>query len=153
MPAEIYAPFFDATCNVFSLMLDLSDVTARPADGFPQADSLGISVGVTGDLTGEVIYRFPRDTSLHMVSILSGMELEEVDGFVASVLSEMAHIISSNVLSMLSARDVRCDLLPPVLTDGGDAAPCALSTECCLSTSAGPVCLDIRLHPTVGGSL
>lgn len=152
MTTDLYAPFLDATRNVFALMLDLSDIEDRPSGGEHFAeDALSISIGVIGDLTGEVLYHFPKETSLNMVTIMSGMELDAVDEFVTSAISEIANIISGNVLTLLADSSLKCDILPPALAPAQDDGVYELKTSCCLSTSAGDLCLDIRLnsaHPS-----
>jgi chemotaxis protein CheX len=151
MPTDLYTPFLDATRNVFQLMLDLSDIEDRPSDTLPDEDALSISIGVIGDLTGEVIYHFPKETSLNMVTIMSGMELDAVDEFVTSAISEIANIISGNVLTLLSGSDLKCDILPPAPASARISGAYELKTACCLTTTAGDLCLDIRLnsaHPS-----
>lgn len=147
MTMNLYAPFLDATRNVFELMLDLSDVESHPSDGVAPDEALSISIGVIGDLVGEVVYHFPRETSLNMVGIMSGMELDAVDEFVTSAISEIANIISGNVLTLLSGSDLKCDILPPVPALACDEGTYRLRTACCLTTAAGDLCLDIRLNP------
>ncbi|MDQ7094643.1 chemotaxis protein CheX [Desulfosporosinus sp. PR] len=147
MNANLYAPFLEATRNVFKLMLDLSDISDQPAETFACDDELDISIGVVGDLKGEVVYRFPRATSLSMVNIMSGMEMESVDDFVTSAIAEIANIISGNVLMMLAGNNLNCDILPPVLLKPDDSKDYDLRTACCLVTSVGNVCLDLRLNP------
>ena len=146
MVDTLYKPFLEATRNVFQLMLDLPNVTASTAEAFQCDDEVDVSIGVTGDLVGEVIYRFPNDTSLNMVKIMSGMEIESIDDFVTSAISEIANIISGNVLTMLAGEKMNCDILPPVLKKPDDSKQYAIRTACCISTSAGNVCLDIRFN-------
>lgn len=144
---NLYQPFVDATRSVFQLMLDLQDVTEAPAEGFAQAGLTDVTIGVTGDLQGEVAYRFPSETSLNMVNIMCGMEIDSVDEFVTSAISEIANIISGNVLTMLAESDLNCDILPPVLRKPDEDGAYSLRTDCRISTSAGDVCLEIRLNP------
>ena len=147
MTTNLYTPFLDATRNVFQLMLDLSDVEDHPTgNDFSAEDGLSISIGVIGDLVGKVIYRFPKETSLNMVTIMSGMEMDTVDDFVTSAISEIANIISGNVLTLLSGSDLKCDILPPIPASAQDDRVYELRTACCLTTSAGNLCLDIRLN-------
>lgn len=146
MNDNLYSPFLEATRNVFQLMLDLSDISDRPVESFLSDNELDISIGVIGELIGEVIYRFPHKTSLGMVNIMSGMEMDSVDDFVTSAISEIANIISGNVLTML-AENLNCDILPPVLGKPDDSKEYTLRTACCISTSVGDVYLDIRLNP------
>lgn len=146
MENNSYNPFLAATRKVFQLMLDLSDVNERTADGFSSVNGLDISIGVIGDLQGEIIYCFPRDTSLHIVRIMSGMEVDEVDDFVASAISEVANIISGNVLTALAAKDIKCDILPPKPLQGAASAARQLQAGYCITTPVGDVQLDIRLR-------
>lgn len=128
-------------------MLDLSDIEDSPqGDDFSPQDALSISIGVIGDLKGEVIYHFPKETSLNMVTIMSGMEMDEIDDFVTSAISEIANIISGNVLTLLAGSDLTCDILPPSPAPTQDDGVYALRTAFCLTTSAGDLCLDIRLN-------
>jgi chemotaxis protein CheX len=146
MTDHLFTPFLEATRNVFQLMLDLSDVSDSPVETFECDDEVDVSIGVTGDLVGEVIYRFSRETSLNMVKIMSGMEIESIDDFVTSAISEIANIISGNVLTMLAKDNVKCDLLPPVLQKPDNSKEYSIHSACCISTSVGNVCLDIRLN-------
>jgi chemotaxis protein CheX len=84
-----------------------------------------------------------------MVNIMVGMDLDSVDDFVTSAISEIANIISGNVLTLLSGNDIRCDILPPVLSKPYENKNYTLRTSSCITTSAGEVCLDIRLNPAV----
>ncbi|MGI6685978.1 MAG: chemotaxis protein CheX [Bacillota bacterium] len=147
MTAKLYDSFLEATRNVFHLMLDLSDISDRPAETFKPEDELDISVEIVGDLVGKVIYRFPGTTSLNIVKIMSGMEIETVDDFVISAMSEISNIISGNVLTMLAADNLKCDIGTPQLHKSDDGKMYLTRTTCCISTSAGDVGLDIRLNP------
>ena len=146
MRDNVHSLFLEATRNVFQLMLDLSDISDRSAENFPSDEGLGISIGIEGDLTGEVIYRFPNDTSLSMVNIMSGMEVDSVDDFAVSAISEIANIISGNVLTMLAENDLKCDIQPPVPSKPDENGGYELQTIKCISTTVGDVCLEIRLN-------
>ncbi len=146
MKDELNKVFFDATQNVFNLMLNISDISDRPAEDFKCDDEVDIAIGIIGDLQGEVIYRFPVPTSLNMVNVMSGMQFDAVDTFVTSAVSEIANIISGNVLSALSENDMGCDILPPVQRKHDDDKEYELKTSCCISTEIGEICLEIRLN-------
>lgn len=124
MSNPLYAPFFNATRDVFKLMLDLSNISDKPlpdTDISAQDSKINIEIGIIGDLQGKVIYHFPKQTSLEMVKIMSGMEFSEIDDFVTSALGEIANIISGNVMSTLSVQKISCDILSPhIFNDTGD---------------------------------
>ncbi|NLO90353.1 MAG: chemotaxis protein CheX [Clostridia bacterium] len=146
MKDKLYRTFVDATRNVFNLMLNISDISDHPAENLKCDDGIDIAVGIVGDLQGEVVYRFPVSTSLNMVNIMSGMQFEEVDAFVTSAISEIANIISGNVLTALSDNNMKCDILPPVQGNPDDNKEYEMKTSCCLSTSIGEIGLEIRLN-------
>lgn len=142
---KLYKAFVDATFNVFNLMLNISEVSNHPIDEFSCDNEVDIVVGIVGELQGEVIYQFPVTTSLNMVNIMSGMEFDEVDIFVASAISEIANIISGNVITALSDNELRYDILPPVLGTSDDEKEYEIRESGCISTPIGEICLDIRL--------
>lgn len=146
MVDKLYRPFVDATRNVFNLMLNISEISDHPTEDFKYDDGVDIAIGITGDLHGEVIYRFPVSTSLNMVHIMSGMQFEEMDAFVTSAISEIANIISGNVLTALSGNDMQCEILPPVQGKPDDDKEYAMKTSCVISTAIGEIGLEIRLN-------
>jgi len=46
---------------------------------------------------------------------------------------------------MLAGEDLTCDILPPVLRKPDESGEYTFHTACCVTTSIGDVCLDIRL--------
>ncbi len=150
MADQLYQLFYNATRDVFSLMLDLENITAITDDRQVATSSdgkLNIAIGVTGDLQGEIIYHFPKDTTLEMVKIMSGMDFAEIDDFVTSAIGEITNIISGKALIALSEQQVTCDILPPKF--GVDAPVCSdgisFITSTRISTDIGAIDLDIRL--------
>lgn len=150
MVNKLYREFVDATQKVFNLMLNISDISEHPSEVFKCDDEVDICIGIVGDYHGKVIYRFPVSTSLHMVNIMSGMEFQTVDSFVTSAISEIANIISGNVLTALSDRDMQCNILPPVLyksdNNHEENLEYELQTSLCINATIGEICLDISLN-------
>lgn len=145
MEDKLYKTFVNATHNVFHLMFNISEISHHPTEDFISDDEIKISIGVVGDLQGLVIYRFPVSTSLNMVSIMSGMQFDGMDAFVSSAISEIANIISGNVLTALSDNNLICDILPPVQYKPDDKKY-EMETSCCICTSIGEICLEVKLN-------
>lgn len=151
MQLDIFAPFSNATCQTLKRLLDIDALAeaAQKAGERPDDPSrTDVRIGITGDLTGEVLYSFPPETTLEIVKMLSGMELTEIDEFVTSALGEIANIISGNAVTDLSTRDITCDILPPEI--GGnkgtvvlDETGYAFSTK--VNTSVGEVIVLLKL--------
>lgn len=147
----IFIPFSKATSDAFKMMLDLDAQTGAPETRPAAAnagDNLNIVIDVIGDLNGEVLYSFPKQTAIEMVKIMcGGMEIAEVDDFVTSAMGEIANIISGNAMTGLSEQNVACDIQPPRVTVGGcpltDLYPVLCSS---VQTGVGNLELNIQLH-------
>lgn len=146
MVDTLYKAFVDATYNVFNMMFNISDLSEHPIDEFTCDREVDIIVGVVGELQGEVIYRFPVITSLMMVNIMSGMEFDDVDIFVTSAISEIANIISGNVITAISDHEQKYDILPPVQGTPNDDKKYEIAASHCIHSSIGEICIDIRLN-------
>lgn len=120
MSVELMNPFYRATREVFSLMLDLEVQRGMELLHQDHAENTKayVSIGITGDLEGNIMYAFPESMTLTMVKIMSGMEMDTLDDFVASALSEIVNIISGNAVTDFSLNDYSCDILPPVIEVG-----------------------------------
>ena len=94
-------------------------VPHRPGGVSSSGDKINIMVGFTGDYSGETYYIFPRNTALEIVKSMSGMEIDEIDEFVTSALSEISNIISGNAMTGLSELAIACDIQPPQLVESG----------------------------------
>lgn len=141
-------PFFDATKEVFKSMLDL-DITRIQGDKEAgREEAVRVTVGLTGDLSGTVVFRFPKSTTLNIVRTMSGMEAEQLDEFATSMLSEMANIISGNAVTALSEMNYRCDILPPQITIGSEDLRSG-KMDMLLDSPAGNLQEHVALEPAI----
>lgn len=120
MKAEHINSFYAATQDVFKTLFDLKvnrgDI--KVVEGLVTSKNANVSLGVTGDLKGSVLFSFTNDMALEMVKIMSGMEMEKIDKFVSSALGEVANIIGGNSLTNLSKNDYTCNIAPPQVIIG-----------------------------------
>ncbi|NLM68696.1 MAG: chemotaxis protein CheX [Firmicutes bacterium] len=113
-------PFVRAARDVFKLMMDLETHRGElwACDELIPSKEASVVIGVTGDLLGSILYSFPKEMTLKMVEIMSGMALEELDSFVASALGEVANIISGNAMTHLNTNNYNCNIVPPQIIIG-----------------------------------
>lgn len=115
MKAEYINSFYNATRDVLKLMvnwdIERGEVSAK--DGLIGDYDANIVLGITGDLTGYAVFKFPNDLVFSMVSSMSGMRVDEFNGFVKSALGEVANIISGGAMTELTSCGYTCDILPP----------------------------------------
>lgn len=148
----LYDPLFQATREVFRLMLELDDVSESELTGKKARnaeENVTVEIGLVGDMQGRIVYRFSKQTALRAVEILSGMDIAEVDDFVTSAICEIANIISGKTVSFLSERKIACDILPPRILSGEEAdspADAAFQSGFGLNTAIGNVELDMQLQ-------
>ena len=148
MNNSFYDCFYSATGDVFKLLLDL-EVTRDSASDENFEDGIQVQIGVIGDLTGTITYRFPKSTTLEIVRIMSGMDFDELDAFVTSALSEVANIISGNAMTILSQQKLTCDIQTPKALLGQEAACDPKAVRTLLQTAVGPLELDVALEAAV----
>ncbi|MBA9088330.1 chemotaxis protein CheX [Fontibacillus solani] len=144
-------PFFKATQEVFRLMLDL-DIQETPPEQLSELKNkaVNVSIGIVGDLEGKIDYCFPESMTLEIVRILSGMEMNELDDFVASAISEVVNIISGNAMTGLFEHQVQCDIQPPSIEIADTCSGRNQSDKMLtLETSIGQLLVDIQLEKKV----
>lgn len=139
-------PFWDATISVFKSMLDV-DINTLPEGGkLKQEENVRVEIALVGDLSGTVVYNFPKSTTLNIVKTLSGMESKRLDDFATSMLGEMANIISGNAVTSLSEANCKCDIRPPQITINSTAqGKDHNSMDILLHSQVGEICEQIRL--------
>lgn len=154
MSDTMFDPFSKAASEVFKLLLDLDVSMDTPqlvqAINTQKGDDVNILIGVVGDMKGEVAYRFPKETAMEMVKMMSGMEVNEVDEFVTSAMGEVANIISGNALMSLSANEICCDILPPQIVIGDNDSPAVQDQpvlSSCGHTDIGTIGMDLAIKP------
>ncbi|HPP88321.1 MAG TPA: chemotaxis protein CheX, partial [bacterium] len=112
--------------------------------------TLGIApiIGVTGDVTGRVIYDMSKQTALKIVSIMNGEEITEFNDLAQSTIAELSNIITGNTISSLSAKGYRVDITPPTLFMGDNLTVSkseALTLVVPLITEAGEIFINVAL--------
>lgn len=152
MKVEYINPFYQATGDVFRVMLNLEAKRGnlRAVEEMIPVSEANVVIGVTGDLRGSLLYSFPKAMALDMVQIMAGLRMEKLDAFVTSALSEVANIISGNALTLLSQNNLVCDIAPPQVIVGSEQGSFAMTTEKAvvlpLVTSIGTLEISVSLR-------
>lgn len=87
-----------------------------------QSAAVVVMIGIRGDLTGTILFRFPTDLACRIVSNLTNDErsIDEVDGTVKDALGELANVIAGNATGNLSRLGIHSVPTPPVIVMGAD---------------------------------
>jgi len=112
---EFLQPFFLAADNVFENMFNLKIKCGllQYHERYVSTREANINIGVTGDLSGSVIYSFSKKLAFSVTSLIAGMEFTELNEFVGSAVGEIANIISGNAMTNLTEQNYRCNIVPP----------------------------------------
>ncbi len=115
MKIEYINPFIKAINDVFKMMLGLNieKKDLKIQEEIICKNDTKVVLGITGDLQGDIIFRFPKNMALEMVKNMSGLEVDEINRFVSSALGEVVNIVSGNAVTILSQEGYSCDIVPP----------------------------------------
>jgi chemotaxis protein CheX len=80
--------------------------------------SLLIMLGVTGEMTGQVILSFENSIALDVASKMCMMQLPTLDELAESAISELCNMILGNTATVFSTKGIGIDITPPTMCKG-----------------------------------
>ncbi|MCL6589684.1 MAG: chemotaxis protein CheX [Firmicutes bacterium] len=121
MKVEIINPFAAAAFTVIEksgntqVTRGTLSLGSSPVNG----DMVNVVIGVTGDVSGQVIYCMSNETALSISSLmLAGFPVMDFDEMAKSAISELGNIITGNATLGLSKNGYACHITPPSLIVG-----------------------------------
>ncbi|MDR3706834.1 MAG: chemotaxis protein CheX [Capsulimonadaceae bacterium] len=127
MKVEYVNPFVSSGHNILEMVLQQTpskgQLTALPSTF--TSEQLNVTLGVTGDIMGTVIYGMSMVTADKIASTMIGQPIKTFDELAASAIAELCNMISGNAMTLLSEAAFVCDIAPPTLIRG---ANCKIST-------------------------
>jgi chemotaxis protein CheX len=120
MKVEFINPFVSASFSVLTAVLGSEPtkgkISLRPAH-LPSGEC-SIITGVTGMVSGQVVYGMSMETAYRLASAMIGMPVTEFDQLAASAISELGNMITGNSMSLLAQAGYICDITPPTIIRG-----------------------------------
>lgn len=143
-PARFLDCFAQSAGEVLRKMAGAQLLSTRRVNRLEElpAGDIAVRLEFVGDAPMTAQFVFPKALAFQLLQNMTFQEVMAVDELVCSAVAEIVNIASGNVATMLQARDLSCDIKPPVLTLGGlqgGAAP-----GICVHTDAGE--LGIALY-------
>lgn len=120
MKVEHIQPFLTSANTVLSMTCQTTFKAGKPyvkSNEFND-DSIVICVGVTGQLSGQVLLTFSINTALSVASKMCMMEMTELNDISMSALSELGNMILGNAATVFSTQGILIDITPPTLVRG-----------------------------------
>ncbi len=120
MRTEFITPFLQAATEV--LESELGTATRRGSIGLEKSvntsSDITAVVGVTGDVTGMVLYVMTETTGRNMVAKMMQQDFPEFDDLAQSGIAEMGNCITGRAAVLLAEAGFTSDLTPPMLILG-----------------------------------
>ncbi|MNV52847.1 CheY-P phosphatase CheX [compost metagenome] len=116
MKAEVINPFLESARVVIEQVIQVSPSTGNL--GIKEIELIDnhiwIKVGMTGQLSGDIVFGIAEQVALRMVSaMMGGYPIAEMDEMGQSAISELGNMISGNASTILSSQGVSVDITPP----------------------------------------
>ncbi|KAA9008580.1 chemotaxis protein CheX [Paenibacillus spiritus] len=116
MKAEVINPFLESARTVIEQVIQVSPSTGNLGikDIEVIDNHIWIQVGMTGQLSGNIVFGLEEHVALRMVSaMMGGYTITEMDEMSQSAISELGNMISGNASTILSNQGVTVDITPP----------------------------------------
>ncbi|MFP4979033.1 chemotaxis protein CheX [Paenibacillus sp. CN-4] len=118
MKAEVINPFLESARIVIEQVIQVSPSTGNL--GIKDIELIDnhvwIQVGMTGQLSGNIVFGLAEAVALRMVSaMMGGYVITEMDEMGKSAISELGNMISGNASTILSNQGVSVDITPPTV--------------------------------------
>src|SRR5579859_7104479 len=150
MRADVAQPFVLAAKGVLEQELGggvgRGQITVERGD-FKSGEVTAV-VGVTGALSGAVMYRMSESTALAIVGQMMGRRFDELDALARSGVGELGNVITGRAGVLLERAGVRAEVAPPMLIVGRGGLMSSLDIPRLLvplRTAAGEIDLQIAL--------
>jgi chemotaxis protein CheX len=151
MRADVAQPFLLAARGVLEQELggEVGRGQVRIERGEFAAGEVTAVVGVTGALSGAVMYRMSEQTALAIVGRMMGQQFNELDALARSGVGELGNVITGRAGVLLEKGGISADIAPPMLIVGRGGQLSSLEIPRLvvpLETSAGEIDLQIALR-------
>ncbi len=118
--ADYINPFLIAATKVLKDVVKVDTKIDKPytKDAVFGNQSLLIMLGVTGEMSGQVILSFDNSVALDIASKMCMMQLSELDALAESAISELCNMVLGNTATVFSTKGIEIDITPPTICKG-----------------------------------
>lgn len=102
-------------------------------NGSSSKNNVVISIGITGDLRGNLMMSMNKNTAMNIASkMMGGMEVIEFEDMAKSAVSELGNMIAGNATSNFYEIGKKIDITPPLLYVGEGISTFNRGTSLCI---------------------
>lgn len=121
MKEQIINPFLKASKDIIMQVGNIEIEQKKPyvKKNIDLNDDIGVIIGITGTIKGQVIINFPEEIGKKIASnMMGGMPIATLDNIAKSALCELGNIILGNVATGLYNAGITVDITPPSIIAG-----------------------------------
>ena len=121
--AEYVNPFLEAASAVFKSILnvDLRRGKLIIKEAPTPSMSIAIIIGITGGVTGEVVYSMEFSMVQKVASVLvPGLSEEQIKVEYKDIIGELANMITGNAMNLFASSGKSIDITTPTVVEGKD---------------------------------
>lgn len=125
MKAEYINPFLESASIVLEQVANIKPKTGQLGikDVKFIESYIWIQIGMTGQMTGDVVFGLHEEVALKLVSaMMGGYVMTHMDEIAQSAISELGNMISGNASTILYNKGVKVDITPPKVVQSAAAA-------------------------------
>lgn len=117
---ELIEPFLISATSVLQNMCGLDISAGEPNERVTEFKEgyLVICIGVTGDISGQVLIVLKNEVACDIASKMCFMTITELDELSLSALSELGNMVLGNAATVLSTKSLTVDITTPTILHG-----------------------------------
>ena len=119
--AEFVNPFLEAASAVFKSILNVDLRRGKliiKESPIPSMD-VAIIIGITGSVTGEVVYSLGFNMVTKIAEILApGLSTEQIKMEYKDIIGELANMITGNAMNLFASTGKTIDMTTPTVVEG-----------------------------------
>jgi chemotaxis protein CheX len=151
MDPMLISAFITSIQNVFSTMMQLPVTIGEPTIKQTPATTYDVSgiIGMSGDVTGNVVLSFPKSAAQRVVQLLTGTEFPTDSPDFADAIGELTNMISGNAKGQFTGKKKVSISCPSVVIGAGHLVARPRDVPCvaipCM-TDCGEVVIEIAVQ-------
>lgn len=118
MKVEYVNPFLTASKDIFSQVcnININKNQLYVKQGFVKLNDVTITVGITGDVKGNIIINLNKETAMAIASkMMGGYEVTELNEITTSAVSELCNMIAGQSGIHFNEMQKNIDITPPII--------------------------------------
>jgi chemotaxis protein CheX len=151
MDPAFITPFIASIQNVFSTMMQLPVTMGTPNIKMTPATTYDVSgiIGMSGDVTGNVVLSFPKSTATRVVQLLTGTEFSVDSPDFADAIGELTNMVAGGAKGMFQGKKKVSISTPSVVIGAGHtvARPREVPVICIpCQTDCGELIIEVAVQ-------